>query len=372
MRTLLFLLQKEFRQIFRDPSILRLIFVMPVIQLAILPWAADYEIRNIKLAVIDHDHSSYSRNLINKVTASGYFILTDYTSSYKEALGKIEHDKADIILEIPASFEKSLVKESESTLFMAVNAINGVKAGLGSSYLRSIIQDYNKDVRTEWIQFPRFSPETNIEITSSNWFNPLMNYKVFMVPGMLVLLLTMVGANLTAINIVREKEIGTIEQINVTPVKKVHFILGKLIPFWILGLLVFTIGFIIARGFYGIVPLGSMLTIYVFAAIYLFAVLGLGLLISTYAESQQQAMLISFFLMMIFVLMSGLYTSIDSMPAWAKAVTKANPVTYFIQVVRMVVLKGSGLADIKTQLLTISGFALVLNSWAVLNYHKRS
>lgn len=372
MRTLLFLLQKEFRQIFRDPSILRLIFVMPVIQLAILPWAADYEIRNIKLAVIDHDHSSYSRNLINKVTASGYFILTDYTSSYKEALGKIEHDKADIILEIPASFEKSLVKESEATLFMAVNAINGVKAGLGSSYLRSIIQDYNKEVRTEWIQFPRFSPETNIEITSSNWFNPLMNYKVFMVPGMLVLLLTMVGANLTAINIVREKEIGTIEQINVTPVKKVHFILGKLIPFWILGLLVFTIGFIIARGFYGIVPLGSMLTIYVFAAIYLFAVLGLGLLISTYAESQQQAMLISFFLMMIFVLMSGLYTSIDSMPAWAKAVTKANPVTYFIQVVRMVVLKGSGLADIKTQLLTISGFALVLNSWAVLNYHKRS
>jgi ABC-2 type transport system permease protein len=372
MRTLRFLLQKEFRQIFRDPSILRLIFVMPVIQLAILPWAADYEIRNIKLAVIDHDHSSYSRSLINKVTASGYFILTDYTSSYQEALGKIEHDKADIILEIPASFEKKLVKEDESTLFMAVNAINGVKAGLGSSYLQSIIQEYNKEVRTEWIQFPRFSPETNIEITSSNWFNPLMNYKVFMVPGMLVLLLTMVGANLTAINIVREKEIGTIEQINVTPVRKFHFILGKLIPFWVLGLIVFTIGFGIARFLYGIVPVGSMLTIYVFAAIYLLAVLGLGLLISTYAESQQQAMLISFFLMMIFVLMSGLYTSIDSMPDWAKAVTRANPVTYFIQVVRMVVLKGSGLADIKTQLLTISGFAIVLNTWAVMNYHKRS
>jgi len=372
MRTLRFLLQKEFRQIFRDPSILRLIFVMPAIQLIVLPWAADYEIRNIKLAVIDHDHSSYSRNLVNKVTASGYFILTDYTGSYQEALGRIEHDKADIILEIPASFEKSLVKENEATLFMAVNAINGVKAGLGSSYLRSIIQDYNKEVRTEWIQFPRFSPETNIEVTSSNWFNPLMNYKIFMVPGMLVLLLTMVGANLTAINIVREKEIGTIEQINVTPVKKAHFILGKLIPFWILGLLVFTIGFLIARFFYGIVPVGSMVTIYVFAAVYLLAVLGLGLLISTYADSQQQAMLISFFLMMIFVLMSGLYTSIDSMPDWAKAVTKANPVSYFIQVVRMVVLKGSGLADIKYQLLTIGGFALVLNGWAILNYHKRS
>jgi ABC-2 type transport system permease protein len=192
------------------------------------------------------------------------------------------------------------------------------------------------------------------------------------VPGMLVLLLTMVGSNLTAINIVKEKEIGTIEQINVTPVKKFHFILGKLIPFWVLGLIVFTVGFIIARLFYGIVPVGSMATIYVFAAVYLFAVLGLGLLISTYANTQQQAMLISFFLMMIFVLMSGLYTSIDSMPEWARYITRANPVSYFIQVIRMVVLKGSGLADIKYQLLSITGFAVVLNGWAVLNYHKRS
>jgi len=372
MRTLFFLLQKEFRQIFRDPGILRLIFVMPVIQLAVLRWAADYEIKNIQLAVIDHDHSSYSRSLINKVTASGYFILTDFSASYSGALELVEHEKADIILEIPASFEKELVRENEARLFMAANAINGVKAGLGSTYLRSIIQDYNREVRSEWIQFPRFSPETSIEISSSNWFNPLMKYKLFMVPGMLVLLLTMVGANLTAINIVKEKEIGTIEQINVTPVKKFHFILGKLIPFWVLGLIIFTIGIIISRFFYGIIPLGNMGTIYLFAAIYLFAVLGLGLLISTFAESQQQAMLISFFLMMIFVLMSGLYTSIDSMPDWAKFITKANPVTYFIQVIRMVVIKGSSLSDIKEPLLTITGFALFLNGWAVLNYHKRS
>lgn len=372
MRTLRFLLEKEFRQIFRDPSILRLIFVMPVIQLMILPWAADYEIKNIKLAVIDHDHSGYARTLVNRITASGYFRLTDYTGSYQEALQRIEHDQADIILEIPAGFEKNLVKESESSLLMSVNAINGVKAGLGSAYLRSIIQDYNSDVRTEWIQFPRFSPETRVEVTSSNWYNPLMNYKVFMVPGMLVLLLTMVGSNLTAINIVKEKEVGTIEQINVTPVRKFHFILGKLIPFWVLGLLVFTVGFTVARVFYGIRPVGSIVTIYLFASVYLFAVLGLGLLISTYAHTQQQAMLISFFLMMVFVLMSGLYTSIDSMPEWAKAITRANPVSYFIRVMRMVVLRGSGLADIRNELFTILGFAVVLNGWAVLNYHKRS
>ena len=372
MRTLIFLLQKEFRQILRDPGILRIIFIVPVIQLLVLPWAADYEIKNIKLAVVNHDHSEYSRQLINKITASGYFILTDYTGSFNNAMKQVEHDRADLILEIPVSFEKNLVKEDEANLFLAVNAINGVRAGLGSGYLRTIIQDYNSEVRLEWIQFPRFSPETNIEVVTSNWFNPLMNYKFFMVPGILVLLLTLIGSNLTAINIVKEKEIGTIEQINVTPVKKYHFILGKLIPFWVLGLLVFTIGFTIAWLVYGIVPAGSFFTIYFFAAIYLLAVLGLGLLISTYANNQQQAMLISFFIMMIFVLLGGLYTSIDSMPAWARMITKLNPVSYFIEVIRMVVLKGSGIADIKYQLLTILGFAVVLNSWAVINYRKRS
>src|SRR6187431_2513313 len=372
MRTLKFILRKEFRQIFRDPGILRVILIMPVIQLLILPWAADYEIKNIKLAVVDHDHSEYSRQLINKVTSSGYFVLTDYSSSYEHSLEQIENDKADLILQVPDHFEKDLVKEDEAKLFMAINAINGVKANLGGAYLRTIIQDYNKQVRAEWIQFPRFSPETQIEVTSSNWFNPLMNYKYFMVPGILVILLTMVGSNLAAINIVKEKEIGTIEQINVTPIKKFHFVLGKLLPFWILGLVVLTIGLTIARVAYGIIPAGSFLTIYVFAAVYLLAVLGLGLLISTYSVNQQQAMLLSFFLMMIFILLGGLYTSIDSMPGWARFITRLNPVAYFIDVMRLVVLKGSGLADIKYHLMAMGGFAVAFNGWAIISYRKRS
>lgn len=372
MRTLKFLLQKEFSQIFRDKAILRMILVMPVIQLLILPWAADYEIKNIRLAVVDQDHSTYSRLLINKITASGYFILTEYTASYDAALKQVENDKADLVLQLPLHFEKELVKENEAKLFMSLNAINGVKASLGGAYLRSIIQDYNRTVRTEWIQLPKFSPEVQIEVTSTNWYNPLMNYKFFMVPGILVILLTMVGSNLAAMNIVREKEIGTIEQINVTPIKKYHFILGKLIPFWILGLVVLTIGLTISRFFYGIVPVGGFFTIYIFAAVYLLAVLGIGLLLSTYSTTQQQAMMLSFFLMMIFILLGGLYTSIDSMPGWAKWITRFNPVSYFIEVMRMVVLKGSSLADIKPQLFTVFGFAVLFNSWAILSYRKRS
>jgi ABC-type multidrug transport system, permease component len=372
MRTLRFLLQKEFRQVFRDPAILRIIFIMPAIQLLILPWAADYEIKNIQLSVVDHDHSQYSRQLTSKITASGYFQLQDYTDSYAKAMDLVEKDEADLVLEIPADFEKKLVKENESTVFMAVNAINGVKANLGAAYLRSIIQDYNREVRLKWIQLPRFSPELQIAVTSSNWFNPSMNYKWFMVPGILVVLVTMVGSFLASLNIVREKEIGTIEQINVTPVKKYHFVLGKLIPFWVLGLLILTIGLGISWAAYGIVPLGSFLVIYVFSAIYLLAVLGLGLLISTYTGTQQQAMLLSFFMMMVFILLSGLYTSIDSMPGWAKAITRANPVTYFIEVMRMVVLKGSGFGDISRHILVMLGFAVGLNAWAVINYRKRS
>jgi ABC-2 type transport system permease protein len=371
MRTLRFLLQKEFRQVFRDPAILRLIFLMPAIQLLVLPWAADYEVKNIKLAIVDNDHSDYARQFISKVTASGYFQLDQYTTSYNEALKEIEKDNADIIIQIPSHFEKDLVKEGKAPLFMAVNAINGVTAVLGASYLQAIVQDFNNDVREDWIQMPRFSPQTTIEITSSNWFNPFMEYKYFMVPGILVLLVTMVGSFLTALNIVKEKEVGTIEQINVTPVKKYHFILGKLIPFWVLGLVILTIGLLISFVFYGITPAGSFLTIYAFAAVYLLAVLGLGLLISTYCSTQQQAMLISFFLMMIFILLGGLYTPIESMPVWAQWITKFNPVSYFITVMRDVVLKGSNLGDIAPSIGIIFLFAIVLNSWAVVNYRKR-
>ena len=372
MRTLGFLLQKEFRQVFRDPAILRIIFAMPILQLLVLPWAADYEVKNIKLAIVDHDHSDYSRQFISKVTASGYFQLDQYTTSYNKAIEEVERDNADVVVEIPPHFEKDLVKEDKATLFMAVNAINGVKAVLGASCLQSIVQDYNNEIREEWMQLPRFSQQTTIGVTSSNWFNPLLNYKLFMVPGILVLLVTMVGSFLSALNIVKEKEIGTIEQINVTPIKKYQFILGKLIPFWVLGLLILTIGLAISYVVYHIIPAGSFLTIYAFAAVYLLAVLGLGLLVSTYCNTQQQAMLISFFLIMIFILLGGLYTPIESMPQWAQWITRFNPVSYFIDVMREVVLKGSSLADIAPQIGIILLFALVLNTWAMLNYRKRS
>lgn len=370
MRTLKFLLRKEFKQIFRDKSIVALIFFMPMVQLILMPLAADYEVRNINLSVVDHDKSPYSRKLISKVIASGYFRLTGYNSSFNEAFGLIESDNADLILEIPQAFEKNLIRESEQKLFIAVNAINGTKASLGGSYLGSIIGDFNADIRMQLVQAPRFSQFPVIDVVPSNWFNPVLNYKIFIVPGILAILVTMVGGFLSALNIVREKEIGTIEQINVTPIKKHIFILGKLIPFWVLANIVFTIGLILARFIYGIVPVGSLFVLYAFISVYLLAVLGFGLLVSTFCDTQQQAMFIMFFFMMLFILLGGLFTSIDSMPEWAKVITRFNPVRYMIEVMRMVILKGSGFADVLPHLGAVSLMAVVLNGWAVLNYKK--
>lgn len=372
MKALLFLLVKEFRQVFRNPTILRILFILPVIQLLVLPLAMNYEVKNVNICVVDYDRSTASQRLISKITSTEYFTLIDFTDSYDKALQNVENNKADLILQIPNAFEKNLVRENTSTLFIAINAVNGVKANLGGAYLRSVIQDFNRELQLEWIQLPRQNLQPVISVASANWYNPLMNYRIFMVPGILVLLVTIVGAFLSALNIVNEKETGTLEQINVTPIKKYQFILGKLIPFWILGLLVLTIGLCISWIVYDIVPLGSLVTVYVFAALYLISVQGMGLLISTFASTQQQAMLLSFFLLMIFVLLGGLFTSIDSMPGWAQIITMFNPVAYFIEVMRMVVLKGSTLYDIRDHLLKIFLFGIVLNSLAIWNYRKRS
>ena len=372
MRTLKFLLQKEFRQIFRDRGIVSIIFMIPIIQLLILPWAADYEIKNIKLAVVDHDHSEYARQLINKVTASGYFILTNYSASYNNGIQQVERDKADLILEIPAYFEKDLVKENEAKLFLAVNAINGVKAGLGSAYLRSIIQDYNSEVRMKWIQFPRFSPETNIEITSSNWFNPLMNYKFFMVPGILVLLLTMVGSNLTAINIVKEKEIGTFEQLIVSPLKPYQIIIGKLVPFSIIGFVSVTIVMTVMRFWFGIPVRGSVPLLFGAAFLFMFSTLGLGLFISTISKTQQQASMTAFFgIMMPMNFLSGFTFPLDNMPLVIQYITYVIPLRYFIVIVRGIILKGIGFADLKFEFLALLIFGVVILLLSSLRFRKK-
>ncbi|MGB4958232.1 MAG: ABC transporter permease, partial [Saprospiraceae bacterium] len=353
-------------------AILRLIFFMPLMQLIILPFAADYEIKNIKIGIVDHDHSDYSRALVTKIEHSSYFKLTGYTESMKGGMEWIESENADLIIEIPNNFETTLIRENKADLMLAINAVNGMKGNLGAAYTLGIIQQFNENIRTEWLQMPDFNPEPMIEVTYTSLYNPHSNYQLFMVPGILAVLLTMVGGFLSALNIVKEKEIGTIEQINVSPIRKHQFILGKVVPFWLLGFVILTIGLIVSYVIHGIAPGKNIGVLYVFSGMYLFAILGFGLLISNFTNTQQQAMMVSFFFMLIFILMSGLYTPIESMPEWAQWIAAFNPVTYMVEVMRMVLLKGATFQDITHPMQVILVFGLVLNVAAIYSYSKSS
>lgn len=371
MKILGFIIQKEFKQIFRNKGMLPIIFIMPFIQLIILSNAATFDIKNIKFSYIDNDHTSFSRALINKFEASKYFhVLTDFPSE-KLANSAMLNGDVDIILEIPNHFERDLQKEKHINLRVTINAIDGAAAGVESVYINQIIKSYNKDIGLKLMQ-PNDLQITalNIETIPSFWYNKTLNYKTFMVPGILVLLVTMITLFLSGMNIVREKEIGTLEQINVTPIKKSQFIIGKLFPFWVIGLGLLSIGLLIAKVLFDVPIIGNLALMYLYTSIYILVILGIGLFISNFTETQQQAMFISWFFMVIFILMSGLFTPIESMPKWAQMITEFNPIKYFVQVMRMVMLKGSGINDILPQLSKTILFAFIMNGLAIWSYKK--
>ncbi|MCD7898336.1 MAG: ABC transporter permease [Bacteroides sp.] len=365
-----FLLEKEFKQIFRNPFLPKLIFIFPVMMLLIMPWAANQEIKNIQLSIVDNDHSSWSERLVQKVMASGYFIVVDFSGSNEEALKSIESGKADIILEIRPEFEKELIKTGITNVMISANAVNGTKAGLGSAYLAAIMNDFADDITTEGGLHTSKGNTPIIQIIPHNKYNTHLDYKVFMVPALVVMLLTMIAGFLPALNIVGEKEAGTIEQMNVTPVKRIQFILGKLIPYWIIGFVVLSICFMLAALIYGLYPVGNLLTVYLYASVYILVVSGLGLVISNYSDTMQQAMFVMFFFMLILILLSGLFTPVSSMPDWAQLISRINPLSYFIQVMRSIYLKGSGIMELLPQLFALGGFALFFNIWAIFSYKK--
>lgn len=370
-----FLIEKEFKQIFRNKFIPRMIIMMPLVMMLIFPWAANQEIRNIKLSVVDNDHTTMSGNLVRKVASSGYFMLSSVAGSNTEAMKDVEAGTADIILEIPSDFEKQMTDERHSTVMISANSVNGTKGTLGSSYLASILNDYSSELRADMLQGVSSSSvqeARTFSIAPQYKFNPRLDYKVFMVPAIMVMLLTMITGFLPALNIVGEKEAGTIEQINVTPASRFKFILAKLIPYWCIGFVVLSICMLLAVFVYSLIPTGSLLTIYLFAMIYILVVSGMGLVISNYSDTMQQAMFVMFFFIMILLLMSGLFTPVGSMPDWAQFITIFNPLKYFIQVMRLVYLKGSGFFQMIPQFFALFCFALFFNVWAILSYRKSS
>ena len=348
-----YLIEKEFKQLKRNSFLPRLILIFPCVMMLVLPWAATLEIEDLRIAVVDNDHSPSLRRLVHRIEASRYFKLTELSPAYREGLDVIERGKADVLLEIPRGFEKEQVNGRATSASVVINAVNGSKGSLGSSYLMRIL-----------------SPADNTASVRYQ-FNQHLNYKVFMVPALMTMVLVMLCGFLPALNVVSEKEVGTIEQINVTPVSRFTFTLGKLLPYWVIGFLVLNLCMLLAWLVYGLTPEGSIFTIYIATLVFVLVVYGFGLVISNYPATMQQAMFVMWFCMLIFILMSGLFTPISSMPRWARYITYANPLRYFMEIMRMVYLKGSGIQNIMPQLGTLAAFAAVLYYWAILSYRKQ-
>ncbi|WP_310993063.1 ABC transporter permease [Aequorivita marina] len=371
MKTIGYIIQKEFRQIFRNKGMLPIIFILPILQLIILSNAATYEVKNIKFAYLDSDHTSTSRTLVEQFKASSYFDVLAVYPSHKKASSAMLSGEVDVILEIPSHFERDLIKEKTAELGITVNAIDGAAAGVESGYVNEIVQSFNKEVRSKYMDPSQNNLQpVSIEGIPSFWYNISLDYKTFMVPGILVLLVTMITLFLSGMNIVREKEIGTLEQINVTPIRKSQFIIGKLFPFWVIGMGLLSIGLILAKLIFDTPMIGSILLLYLYTSIYILVILGMGLFISNFTDTQQQAMFVAWFFMVIFILMSGLFTPIESMPKWAQLITEFNPIKYFVEIVRMVLLKGSGFMDILPQLIKTLIYAVIMNVLAVWSYKK--
>jgi ABC-2 type transport system permease protein len=370
MRTILILIKKEFKQIFRNKQMLPIMFALPVIQLLVLVNAATFEIKKINLDIIDNDYSASSRTLINNFLASNYFILNNSGNNYEKAEKEIYKNNSTMILIIPNNFEKDIFRLQSPKVQFVINAEDGSAAGVTSSYAANIVLNFNQNILLDKkLNIPPMKL-SSINPIERYWYNPKMNYRQYMIPGILGILVSIIALLLSAMNVVREKEIGTIEQLNVTPIKKYQFILGKLIPFWIIGLFELGFGLLVAYLAYGLLLQGSLFLIFFLGGIYLVVVLSGGLLISTVSDTQQQSLFISFFFMIVLILMSGLFTPVDSMPKWAQWVSFFDPFTHFVEILRRVMLKGANLYEVREPAITITVYAIVLLTIAIMRYKK--
>ena len=345
--TLKYLIQKEFLQIRRNAFLPRLIIMFPIVIMCVMPWVMQMEVKNIVVDVVDIDYTVDSQRLVQQIAASNYFIFGGQMATYAEAIKDIEKGKADVILEI-----------RDGKYLIAANAVNGTKGSMGSAYLSQILRGSSSFL------LPPSSTTT--------LYNKGQNYKLFMIPALFAIVMMLMTGFLPTLNIVGEKEAGTIEQINVTPVSKWSFILAKLIPYWLIALFVITVCLLLAWLVYGITPAGPVWLIYVLAMLLALFFSSFGLIVSNYSDTMQQAMFVMWFFVVSIMLLSGLFTPTRSMPQWAYLTTYINPMHYFIDAIRTVFIRGGGLHETAHQVLALAGIGTLMGCWAVQSYKKNS
>jgi ABC-2 type transport system permease protein len=382
MRAILALAWAEVLHVVRDKATLAQVIIAPLIQLLILANAATFTIKETPAYVVDLDRTETSRGLVTRLTASGRFKITGASVSTDLANEALLRNEATLVVVIPRDLEKDLTRTGRAEVLLSVNAEKGSAAGIVQSYATEILRSYSRELgadlrpgRATVVQPAQAGPEVGtarIEGRVRSWYNPTLNYKHYMVPGILVSLVTMITTLLSAQNIAREKEIGTLEQLNVTPISKGQFITAKLMPLWVLGLIDLALGLFVGWAVFGVPMRGSLLLLFAATALYLVVTLSIGLFISSRVETQQQAMFVTFFIMMVYLLMSGLFTPVESMPHWAQVLAEFNPVRHFVSVSRAILIKGAGLEEIVRPMVILLGFGVGTLWLAVAQYSKRT
>jgi len=370
MRTILYLIRKEFLQIFRDKFIGKAIFAIPIVQMLVLVPAVTFEIKEVRICIVDKDLTTESRELESRIVGSTFFRVIYATFSEKEANDLLHRGRCDLVLQIPHGFGNDIGKGIPTGVMASANAINAMNAQLSWGYLSGVIQGYNMNILAREINSRTFTPVPQIGITTRFWYNELLNYNWYMLPGILGILVLAIGFILAGLNLVKEKESGTIEQMNVTPVRKYQFMIAKIAPFLVIGLVDLALGLAIGKLVFDIPFIGSLGLLFICSAVFMIAVLGLALFISTFSGTQQQYMFTAFFFMIIFILMSGIFTPLESMPDWAQKIDLVNPVVYIMRINRMVILKGSTFQDIRMEFLALVLIALTTTTLAVVRYRK--
>ncbi len=371
--TIKYLIEKEFLQIRRNAFLPRLIIVFPIVMMCVMPWVMNQEVKNIRVDVVDNDRSSASQQIVHSIEASSYFIFNGQKPTYQTALNEIETSKADVVLVIPQDYGKDLAKGKLPQVLIAANAVNGMKGSMGSAYLSQIINGESSKMKNKLTPLGTSSSDTPFfTLHSSFLYNKHLNYKVFMIPALFAMLIMLMCGFLPTLNIVGEKEAGTIEQINVTPVSKWAFILAKLIPYWLIAILLITVCLILSWLIYGITCQGPLWLVFLLVMPLALFWSSFGLIISNYSDTMQQAIFVMWFFVVSMLLLSGLFTPARSMPDWAYTTTYINPMHYFIDAIRTVFVRGGDLRSIVHQLTALTGIALIMAGWAVASYKKNS
>lgn len=360
--TLKYLLRKEFTQIRRNSFLPRLIIIYPIVIMCVMPWIMNMEVKNITVDVVDNDRSTQSQQLVHEIEANKYFVFHGQQLTYAVALNNIEHSEADIAVVIPQNYSRDLTLGRMPQVLIAANAVNGTKGSIGSVYLSQVVSA-NALPSAAAIQS---------KVATLYLYNKHLNFKLFMIPALFAIIMMLMTGFLPTLNIVNEKETGTIEQMNVTPVSKWTFILAKLVPYWLIAFFIITVCLVLAWAVYGITSVGNIALIYLLAMLLALFFSSFGLIISNYSDTMQQAIFVMWFFVVILLLLSGLFTPTRSMPSVPYLTTYVNPVSYFIEAIRTVFIRGGSFSSIVHQVFALSGIALFMGGWAVMSYKKNN